>query len=196
MDSNSKLTLSANPDETSRTVRWAQVDGFGAEHFHLQTTAHGYLAQGAVVGSRANSAYGVFYSIRISKEWLVQEVEVRETESTSFLHLVHDGQGHWSSPEGPVPSLDGCIDIDIAATPFTNTLPIRRLRLGEGSAQPIRVLYIPVPSLRPLPIDQRYTCLQPDQLYRYENLTNGYEAELMVDGEGLVVDYPNAFKRA
>ncbi|GJN80727.1 hypothetical protein PLIIFM63780_004257 [Purpureocillium lilacinum] len=186
------------PDKANgmnRIVRWAPLHAFGAEHFHIQTTAEGFLAQGTVVGSRGNNPYGIFYRINISADWLVRGFEVRETGSSHVLKLTHDGHGHWSSPGGPVPSLDGCIDIDIAATPFTNTLPIRRLRLQEGATQAISVAYIPVPSLQPLPIDQQYTCLEA-KLYRYENLTNGYSAELVVDDDGLVVDYPNAFKRA
>jgi hypothetical protein len=48
------------------------------------------------------------------------------------------------------------------------------------------------------PIKQRYTCLNttPDGgLYRYENLTSRYQADLIVDEDGLVIDYPNVWRR-
>ena len=59
-----------------------------------------------------------------------------------MLHLESDGEGHWQENGKDRPDLHGCIDIDIQATPFTNTLPIRRLGLktGESTGDP-PVLY-------------------------------------------------------
>ncbi len=63
--------------------------------------------------------------------------------------------------------LDGCIDIDLAGTPFTNTLPIRRLdgRLAEPTE--LRMLYVPFDTFEPLVDEQRYAELSP-RLYLYE----------------------------
>ena len=43
------------------------------------------------------------------------------------IELRADGRGHWADAAtgSPLP-LDGCVDIDIYPSPFTNTLPIRR----------------------------------------------------------------------
>ena len=44
-------------------------------------------------------------------------------------------------------SSTGCIDVDIRATPFTNTLPIRRLALQPGESRDLRMAFIDVPGL-------------------------------------------------
>jgi hypothetical protein len=45
-----------------------------------------------------------------------------------------------------------------------------------------------------MPMSQRYTCLEP-QLYRYESVESGYTANLKVDTDGLVLEYPEAWRR-
>jgi uncharacterized protein len=88
--------------------------------------------------------------------------------------------------------------VDISATPFTNTLPIRRMELLPGQAYELTVAYIAVPEMETKPVRQRYTCLEVrpyGKLYRYESLSSGYTTELWVDNDGLVIDYPGVFKR-
>jgi len=112
------------------------------------------------------------------------------------LHLIADGEGNWwDGDDHLIEALRGCVDIDISATPFTNTLPIRRLALAQGEAREILVAYVAVPALAPEPVRQRYTCIEVGQRYRYESLFRGYVGELLVDADGLVLDYPGTFRR-
>ena len=94
-----------------------------------------------------------------------------------------------------MPGLDGAIDVDISATPFTNTLPIRRLQLAPGDSAEIRTAYIHLPDLEIVRDPQRYTCLEPLRRYRYESLDSDFVREIEVDADGLVVTYPGLFKR-
>jgi uncharacterized protein len=87
-----------------------------------------------------------------------------------------------------------CIDIDIAATPFTNTLPIRRLELRKNQAADISALYIQVPDLAISGVRQRYRCLRELGAYTYQGL-DGREYRVEVDAEGLVTEYEDIFKR-
>jgi len=115
------------------------------------------------------------------------------------VDLRGDGGGSWTDASGrPLPALRGCIDLDVAATPFTNALPIRRLGLGPGQAAEIAVVYVAVPRLDVTRVAQRYTCLRKDAdggVYLYENLENGFRAELPVDRDGVVKDYPGQWRR-
>jgi hypothetical protein len=98
----------------------------------------------------------------------------------------------------PLAQLHDCVDIDISATPFTNTLPIRRLGLKPGESAEIRVAYISIPSLQLSPALQRYTCLAnyPDHhIYRFESPADDFTADIRVDLDGLVVEYPGLFRR-
>jgi hypothetical protein len=94
--------------------------------------------------------------------------------------------------------LEGCEYVDISETPFTSTLPIRRLGLAPGERADIRGAYFDGGELLPWPEPQRYTCLEKDYrcgLYRYLNLDGGFTADLPVDADGLVADYPGLFER-
>lgn len=94
-----------------------------------------------------------------------------------------------------LPELNGAIDIDISITPFTNTLPIRRLNLRSGESYEILVVYIRMPGLSITTDRQRYTCLEVGRRYRYESVDSDFAREIEVDAHGLVVTYPDLFRR-
>lgn len=114
--------------------------------------------------------------------------------------MISDGEGHWATADGrAVNYLEGCEYVDISATPFTNTLPIGRLGLAPGESADICVAYLDGADLQPWPEPQRYACLEKDDqggLYRFLSLDGGFTADLPVDADGLVVDYPGLFRRA
>ena len=88
----------------------------------------------------------------------------------------------------------GCIDVDIPLTPFTNTLPIRRLHWDDDDAHEIQVIYCDVLDQQIQPVRQKYI-RRSGSLYHYENIPNDFEADITVDEHGLVVDYPALFVR-
>jgi hypothetical protein len=125
----------------------------------------------------------------------VREVELALLGSDARLALRSDGAGRWTDDRGrPLPELDGCIDVDISVSPFTNTLPIRRLGLAPDTSDDVVVVYLDVPALTARPSRQRYTCLGPGR-YLFESLQTGFRAELSVDADGLVLDYHGLFRR-
>ena len=109
--------------------------------------------------------------------------------------LTSDGRGNWRDGDGAdQPLLAGCIDVDIAATPFTNTLPVRRLGSALRRRTAIAVVYVPVPSLAPQRREQAYTLL-PNGRCLYEGPIGEFQAELELDADGLVLRYPSLFTR-
>jgi uncharacterized protein len=118
------------------------------------------------------------------------------------LRLFTDGEGSWETESGEaLTSLKGCLDVDISVTPFTNTLPIRRLALQSGSSSTLSMVYITAPQLQVEVSEQRYTCLETSSTggrYLFESLESGvpgFVAELPVDQDGLVLNYPELFRR-
>jgi hypothetical protein len=88
-----------------------------------------------------------------------------------------------------------CLDIDIWPTPFTNSFPIRREPMAVGERRQFRMAWIFAPDLTVHPQSQAYTRLA-DRLYLFENLDgSGFRAELAVDEDGIVLDYPELFRR-
>jgi hypothetical protein len=181
---------------TERSIRWSAWEGFedGVEHLDIRRHGSGIVASGIIVGTDEDSCYGLTYDLVVDEAWRVRDARLRLTAGRD-LHLESDGQGSWRMNGRPRPDLQGCIDIDIEATPLTNTLPIRRLSLDRGQSAVIQVAYIRVPSLAVEPSGQRYAVMEPGSLYRFESLGNGFRADLPVDGEGFVMNYPRLFRR-
>jgi uncharacterized protein len=183
-----------------REVMWVPWEGPGLEHLRLVTSDDGVVANGLVIGLEAGRPFRISYEIRCDGHWRVREVRAAAPDSERpVLDLLSDGEGRWKRRGGePVSELDGCIDVDLSATPFTNTLPIRRLALEPGESEELAVTYSRVPELLVGSEKQRYGCLEARAnggLYRFEALPSGFTAELPVDDDGLVIDYPGLFRR-
>lgn len=181
-----------------REMIWAADDGIGSEYLILTGDDSGYVADSVVFASRDVEPARVRYVVQCDREWRMREVTVsvaRPGADPRLLHLRSDGEGRWTDETGTaLTQFDGCIDIDISATPFTNTLPIRRLRLRPGQVEPITVLFVHVPSLEIEPWHQQYTGLEPKRV-RYESIGSDFMRELEIDDDGLVVTYPGLFRR-
>ncbi|WP_026378350.1 putative glycolipid-binding domain-containing protein [Agromyces italicus] len=93
------------------------------------------------------------------------------------------------------PDLDVAREVDIAISPLSNSLPIRRLGLAIGESAEITTAYVSVPHLTVATDPQRYTRLA-EREYRYESRDSDFVATLAVDAHGLVIDYPGLFVRS
>jgi len=180
---------------------WVPWDGRGLEHLRLRFGEEGIEADGVVIGEEDGVTFRARYVIRCDPGWRTREMILDPLDGRDSLHLRSDGKGNWSDASGrSIPELEGCSDVDLSATPFTNTLPIRRLDLSEGESSEIVAVYMDVPNVRLHASGQRYTCLQRNaegSLYRYEDegLFHGFAVDLPVDAAGLVLDYPGLFRR-
>ena len=160
------------------------------------TTDTGSEITSTIIGHYDGMIYKVEYFIKTNQNWetLSLEVNSRHSNQTQLIKLEGDGNGNWTSSGKRANQFNGCIDVDIPLTPFTNTLPIRRLKLNQNQTQEIQVIYFDILKQQVSPIRQRYTCLSGTE-YRYENVPNDFEATIQVDESGLVVDYPTLFVR-
>lgn len=185
----------------ARDVLWMPATGVGLEHLRLLQDTRGYFASSVVIGTKYGKPFSAWYGIRCDASWRTQQVDVTSLhDGSQRVELLVQNEGRWQSRSGqPLPNLDGCIDVDISITPFTNTLPIRRLALSPGQAAELLVAYIVVPEMEVRQDRQRYTCLESSEhggLYKYEGLSTGFTANIRVDADGLVIDYPGLFRRA
>ncbi|MBB6483902.1 putative glycolipid-binding domain-containing protein [Rhizobium lusitanum] len=182
------------------TVRWRPMEGDGLEHLTIAPIDNAggaaIRAAGIIIGGRGGTPYGVSYRIDCTAGWAVLSFSVETTDGRR-LALISDGQGHWRTEDGKaLPQFDGCIDIDLYGSPFTNSLPIRRLELApqDGTAK-LSMLYIPYDRFEPVRDHQNYTCIVPEALYRYAAEDRDFTVDLPVDADGLVIDYPIYFRR-
>lgn len=171
------------------TVRWQTWDGEGDETVTLRWENEGWTALGEVTRER------VSYVIRLSATWQVRQFLLFRDQDEPDLWLGTDGSGRWGEMNGAHrPDLDGCTDIDLHATPFTNSIPIRRLQLDSGDAAEITVALIDVDTLGVIPVQQRYEHL-PTGEWRKMHVKTGAALDFRVDAYGLVHDEPELFRR-
>ena len=178
------------------TISWAGQDYNSMEKCRLDSTATGNEINGIIDGVFETRPYHVEYFIKTNPGWetIAFEIKSRVADKTFDLHFQSDGKGCWTTGNKSAETFNGCIDIDISLTPFTNTLPIKRLRLAKKERRKITVLYIDVLEQQTSRMDQFYTKLS-DTACKYENASNNFQSVITVDDEGLVVAYPNHFMR-
>ena len=116
----------------SMMVRWEGWEGRSLEHLALQEEADGITAESVILGRAGGQPFAASYRISCDSGWRTREVAIGLIGSSRQLLLTADGEGRWRAGAGAdLPALRGAVDVDITATPFTNTLPIRRLGLGR-----------------------------------------------------------------
>lgn len=172
----------------TKELRWRQVDGTGVERARVVPDEIGVRLTGEVLGP-----VPVMYTIRCDEQWRTREVRV--SAAGRSVHLMADGIGNWTHADRtPIRSLHSAIDVDISATPISNTLPVRRLALADGAVADIVTAYVAVPELTLTPDPQRYTRLTGTK-YRYESRDSDFTRDITIDADGFVIEYPGLFVR-
>jgi uncharacterized protein len=186
---------------------WEALSWTGYEHLCLEEWGNGFAADGLIIAVLEDLPSRTWYRIELDENWGFRSLQLAHTVETTSPYdgpidlndrsreLVRTADGIWDHDLlDEFPDLSGCTDIDIAITPFTNTLPIRRLDLDVGESAEIEVVYVTVPELTLAPARQSYTRIG-DAIYRFESLESGFSADITVDDRGLVTDYPALFRR-
>src|SRR5713226_761051 len=130
-------------------VMWVPWVGAGLEHLRLRQNDTSMLIDSVVIGVEDEQIFRLWYEIQTDSDWKVRACTLRLLgDTTPEITLHADGEGHWADAAGvPLTALEGCIDVDISVTPFTNTLPIRRVPLHAGQSVDSQGLVIDYPGL-------------------------------------------------
>jgi len=155
------------------------------------TTVKGYIT-----GEGYEKPWQVNYTLTLNPRWEAQTVFIEVMSEQNYTIALHKNElQQWLNEKGEhLEAFDGCVDVDISFTPFTNSLPINRLQLTKGEGQDIRVVYVDVRNGVVKTVKQRYLN-KGSQIYKYENEDSGYISELIVDKDGYVVDYPGIWQQ-
>ncbi|MBC7870975.1 MAG: putative glycolipid-binding domain-containing protein, partial [Chitinophagaceae bacterium] len=169
----------------------------GLEHLTLREFDDHVEINSVVIGVEDQIPFRLDYHLKCDQSYRLRELLINVTD-VGKLKITSDGHGKWFDGEGQqLPELDTCLDIDISATPFTNMLPINRIKWQPGQTETINVVYILIPDLEVSVEKQRYTYMSKEDersIYRFEHLSSGFTALLSVDKDGIVLDYPDLFE--
>lgn len=179
-----------------RSIRWRSLQHGGLEECRVYDWIESIKVRSAVVSQADETRHGVFYEMSLTPDWMFESIMLQRADGVMAV-LSRGKDGAWYDIQvEEVPELKGCIDIDFEMTPFTNSLPIRRAPLAIGETRRFRMAYIPADTLEPFADEQTYTRLS-ERVYRFENGEGAdyFTADITVDEDGLVVDYPQLFER-
>jgi uncharacterized protein len=175
---------------------WQGVEEWLAEHAQVELRDDGVLATGVQLGVEPEP-YLVEYRLDAPSGWITRRLEVEASGAgwRRWLSLEHDGSGRWTADGERVPEVDGALDCDLAYSPLTNLMPVRRSGLHEHSGSEDFVMaWVSVPDLHVHASPQRYEHVRPG-VVRYVALDGDFTAELELDDDGLVVRYPRLAER-
>lgn len=179
-------------------IVWKNEEQFGCEHLSIIKEEKNFLAKGTIIyveGDESN-AHIVEYKVELDANWFTKKLTIIVDEHNS-LTLMSDGMGSWFERDGQaIDKLKGAIDIDISATPFSNSLPINRMDWVLNQEEQFEMVYILIPSLKVKKVPQSYKYIKNNGNLRYFTYRcYDYETTICVDEYGLVMNYPNVFRR-
>jgi hypothetical protein len=109
--------------------------------------------------------------------------------------ITSDGARGWTVQGRPMPGVSGCIDLDLAFTPATNLISIRRLALRVGATADVTAAWLDFRANTLAPLRQTYRRLSSGE-YSYSCPDLGFNATLLVDEDGFVRRYPPLWEEA
>jgi hypothetical protein len=187
--------MSVNP-QIITTGLWRWLQGTGMERFEFARAGDEWISRGTILTVTADAPAETRYELVCDRAFRTRLAHISLRMAADERTLEISAQdGRWYANGQEVPSVNGAIDIDLGWSPSTNTLPVRRLELavGEGSAE-FNAAWVRFPELILEPLPQEYFRIS-DYRYRYWSRGRSFTAELLVDENGLVVDYTGFWQR-
>ena len=174
------------------TILWQDLETGALDRCRLEAGPDGLRLSGVVLTAAHGTPLDVRYLVETGPGGLTRRVELELDGGAVRRVLLADGAGRWRWEGGPeLAGVAGALDVDLTVTPATNTLPIRRLGLEVGQAVELSMAWVQFPGLEVVGSAQRYQRLAPD---RWRFSTGDFTAELLVDPDGLVLDYGGLFR--
>jgi uncharacterized protein len=182
----------ATADATAiATMLWRRLDAPGHDSACLRWVGDDWLLTGVAVFGHEGRACCLAYDVTCDATWRTRLARVSGwvgSEPVEREIRALDG-GRWLLDGVEVQARRGCLDVDLALTPATNLLSIRRLGLEVGHSAPVAAAWLRFPELDLERLEQRYERTAADR-YAYESGGGTFRATLGVDARGFVADYP------
>ena len=172
------------------TILWRRIDMPGHEVAELTATTGGWRLSGVAAFAFEQLPCRMEYVIRCDALWRTRSLHLQGHVGAELrkLDLVRGTDDSWLANDAPQPHLLGCVDVDLAFSPATHLLPIRRLRLDVGAQASVRAARVRFPDLTLDVLAQSYA--RRDALrYAYESDGGAFRRDLAVNAAGFVLEY-------
>src|SRR5689334_11218809 len=108
-----------------------------AETCRFVSASDMYEVDSRVTGMYEDKKFRLGYSLQIDRSWKTRMVAIdfRNGVNSNRIILQSDNEGNWNSESIDTTNFKNCFDVDLSLTPFTNTLPLRRLSIDKDESQ-------------------------------------------------------------
>ena len=199
--------------------RWPAVltwQAYGAprmESARVQVTDRGLKAAGRVVGGSCpeHPAFSASYDLLLGADGITRRLSMRSVvaQGERQVSITRNTEGFWLVDHGQGPrsaEFDGALDVDVVLSPLFNALAVRRLGLHSAAetgipTADVPVVYVTLPELtvsgEVLHYEVAPGAVAPGSAAGsvVSVRTPLGSAELTVDDEGFVLDYPGLAAR-
>jgi hypothetical protein len=194
-----------------RQLFWAGSDAWRAESAHVRTRRDGTRVATGVQLGVVPLPYRLDYRLELDADWLTRQLEVtalgagwrrsawltRDDDVGWAYRQFVDGDAGLPEPGCDPASLGGALDCDLGLSPLTNVMPVVRhgLHRQPGGVE-LTVAWMSVPELAVIASVQRYEHVRTAAGGAVVRFASGdFSADLQLDGDGFVVDYPDLAHR-
>ena len=181
---------------TEAAILWRRLDTEGHDACRLVREADGWRLVGAAAFVEEGVGSAASYEVICDSQWRTRSARVHgwRGDAAFDITIESSSSGTWTLNGVPQPLVTGCVDVDLAFTPATNLLALRRLAppLG-GPAVPAPAAYLVFPDIKMDHLRQTYRRLDQAR-YAYTASVYTYDDILEVSEAGFVLDYPGLWK--
>ena len=172
-------------------VHWRRLDRPGQDRAELISTDLGHRIVGAAHFQAPDELVAITYLVTLKPDWTTESAALRVMSGGGRrrVRIVRNDAQEWMVQGQPMPAVSGCIDFDLAFTPATNLISIRRLALEVGQSAEVTAAWFDFRTNTLTPLRQIYRRTSVVQ-YRYSCPDLACESSLRVDAAGFVRDYP------
>jgi len=175
---------------------WRRTDVTGLERLALSLSVDAVLAESTVICVE-DGGFRLDHRWRLTPDWRALSLDVERWGPVGRTHLslerTDDG---WSVDGRRRADLDGAEEPDLSVTPFCNSFAIRRTPAGAEASLTLDTCFVDGAAMTVKRSRQRYDRLATDRLHYVDlGLSAGFEADLQVDHQGLVLRYQHLFER-
>ncbi|MGV3710931.1 MAG: putative glycolipid-binding domain-containing protein [Gemmatimonas sp.] len=176
-------------------ILWRRIDTPGHDACTFLSSATQHVVSGCAVFRSSRKPSHLVYTVQCDASWRTMEAHVhgRIGKVEIDTRISRTARGIWKRDGRAQPLLDGCDDIDLAFTPATNTIALRRLALRVGNSASVRAAWLNIEDEEFSVLEQTYRRTSRDQ-YQYFSPRFDFRARLTVNAAGVVTNYPTLWK--
>ena len=140
------------------SAHWRRLDLPGRDHAELTSTPQAHCLSGAAHFQDADEFVAITYVVTLAPDWTTESAALRvmTREGRRRVRIVSDRASGWTVHGRPMPAVSGCVDLDLAFTPATNLISIRRLALAVGEAADVTAAWFDFRAKTLTPLRQSY----------------------------------------